>query len=352
MSNEERNLTKKITMKTHYLTLTFVFLLFLSSQNSYAKNDSTAIATPEGIGQYLSALLINREDIKESPIAINVEQLLPDEDFSKYENSPAELILSLLLGQQLLLPQSWDELLFQADSLHFDENTSYLKTYFSQTNRDLFKATAILESMSKYYALTFTIIEWNDNRYVMSIDNQLKEYSSIDKLKEDCFFVEKSFEMDENNDLSEHYADDSNKKAYHYNQYSAIEITETVIPSYNFFLDKLTSSIKQSKDYNELSIFVTLPDTIESEYHEELRKLWNDLLLSIQEKKGTDLSIRTVLLNNVFLDDTDMYNAIIEYKLKSENNTYIFSCHSILVEDKWELINISLIEEEQPIFMF
>jgi hypothetical protein len=323
----------------------------VSSQNSYA-NDSNTITTPEGIGQYLSALLINREDIKESPVAINVKQLLPDEDFSKYEDSPAEFILSLLIGQQLLLPKSWDELLFQADSLHLDENTSYLKTYFFQTNRDQFKATAILESLSKYYALTFTIIEWDGNRYVMNIENQLKEYSSIDELKEDCFFAEKPFEIEEENDLSEPYADDSNKKIYRYNQYSGIEIRKTFVPSYNFFIDKLTSSIKQSQDYNELSSFITLPDTIESEYHEELRKLWNDLLFSIHGKKDVDLSFRTVYLNNVFLEGTDIYNASIEYKLKSENKTYTFSCHSILVEDKWVLINISLIETEQPISWF
>jgi hypothetical protein len=335
-------------MKIYYLIL----LLFLSSQNGFAKNDSATIATPEGIGLYLSTLLINREDIKESSITININRLLPNEDFSKYEDSPAEFILSLLLGHQLLLPQSWDELLFQADSLRLDKNTSYLKTYFFQTRRDQFRATAVLENLSKYYALTFNIIEWNGNRFVMRIDNQLNEYSSIDDLKEDCFFAEKAFDMPEEDDSMEENADDSNKKAYHYNQYRPIEISETAIPSYNSFIDELTLSIKQSQNYNEMSIFITLPDTIESKCNEELRKLWKDLLLSIHEKKDADLSVHNVLLNNVIFEDTGIYNAVVNYRLKSENKTYTFSCRTILVGDKWKLITISPVEEKQPIFLF
>jgi hypothetical protein len=339
-------------MKIYYLLLAFSVPLFLSSQNSYAKNDSTTIATPEGIGRYLSALLMNREDIKESPIAININRLFPDKDFSEFEDSPAELILVMLLGQQLLLPQSWDELLFQADSLLLNENTSYLKTYFFQTRRDQFRATAVLENSSKYYALVFNIIEWDGKRYLMRINNQLKEYNSINNLIEDSFFAEKSFEMDDEMDSTEKDVADSDKKAYPYNQYSSIEISETVIHSYHSFIDELTLSIKQSQDYNEMSIFITLPDTIELEYNEELRKLWEDLLLSIHEKKEADLSLSTVSLNNLLLDDADIYNAIINYQLKSENKTYTFSCQAILMENKWKLINVSPVEAEELIFQF
>jgi hypothetical protein len=334
------------------LIIFFLFcatVVYSKTQGELLKNDSTIVVTPEGIGQYLSTLLIHRGDITESPIAININQLLPNEDFSEYEDSPAGFILAMLHGQQILLSQSWDELLFQADSLHLDKNTRYLKTYFLQTNRDQFTATAVLEHSSKYYAFTFSTIDWDSNRYVMTIANQFKEYSSIDDLKKDLFFDEKSLEMDDEIDSMKKDTADSDKKVYPYNQCHSIEISETAIPSYNSFLDELTIAIKQPKNYNKMLIFKILHDSIELKYNKSLRKLWKNFLSSIHKKKDADISIYNIILNNISFDDAAMYNALIFYSLKSGNKMYGFYCLTILVEDKWQLIGISTVNEEQPI---
>jgi len=145
--------------------------------------------TIEEIGKHLSELLINRMDINKSPLAINIDKLFPNEDFSEYKDSPAMFIVSMLYGSQQLLPQTWKELLLQADSLNVNKNAKYLKTYYIQKGTDNFTLTCVLKQSSKYYAFSSIVLGWENDKYVMRIFKKMKVYKNKKELKKNLFSI-------------------------------------------------------------------------------------------------------------------------------------------------------------------
>ena len=165
----------------------FLIALFIGNGTLLAqKNETNAI---EKIGKHLSELLISRGDIEKSPFAINIERLFPDEDFSKFEDSPAEFILAMLYGAQLTLPKTWAGLLLQADSLGVNKNAKYLKTYYDQKNKDNFVLTCVLEQSSKYYAFSSVVLGWGKDKYVMRIFKKMKVYNNKKELEKNIFSI-------------------------------------------------------------------------------------------------------------------------------------------------------------------
>ena len=165
----------------------FLITLFIGNGTLFAQeNETNAI---EEIGKHLSELLISRGDIEKSPFAIKIERLFPDEDFSKFEDSPAELILAMLYGAQLILPETWTGLLLQADSLGVNKNAKYLKTYYDQKRSDNFLLTCVLEQSSKYYAFSAIVLGWENDKYVMRLFKKMKEYSNKKELKKNIFSI-------------------------------------------------------------------------------------------------------------------------------------------------------------------
>lgn len=179
--------------------------LFIGNETLFAQKNKTV--TIEGIGKHLSELLINRGNINESPFAINIERLFPGKDFSEFEDSPAEFILSMLYGAQLVLPQTWAELLLQADSLGVNKNAKYLKTYYEQRNKDNFVLTCILKQSSKYYTFSSVVLGWEDDKYVMRIYKKMKVYSSKKELKENIFSIIIEANMDELKEIEDENLD-------------------------------------------------------------------------------------------------------------------------------------------------
>jgi len=172
----------------------FMITLFIGNEPLFAqKNKADSI---EEIGKHLSELLINRGNITESPYAIKIERLYPDEDFAKFKDSPAESILAMLYGAQQILPETWAELLLQADSLGINKNAKYLKTYYDQRRKDNFVLTCVLKQSSKYYAFSCVVLGWKDDKYVMRIYKKLKEYNNKKELKKNLYsiVIEEHFE--------------------------------------------------------------------------------------------------------------------------------------------------------------
>ena len=100
---------KYLILRMTRILISFFIALLVGNGTIVAQEKKTN--TIEAIGKHLSELLINRGNISESQYAIDIERLFPDEDFSKYEDSPAEFIVAMLYGSQLLLPETWAELL-------------------------------------------------------------------------------------------------------------------------------------------------------------------------------------------------------------------------------------------------
>ncbi len=322
-----------------FILLLSVFLYSFAYGEVNVKVDSTIIVTPEGIGQYLSALLINRGDIKESKAAININKLFPNEDFSKFEDSPANFILSILKGYEILLPQSWDRLLKNTDNLNLDNNTNYVKTFFSKT--DKYKCVAVLKNSTKFYTLTFEVLTWKkDSNYVLHVSDKLSEFNSIDKLLKD--YLEKRFDIadEQTNANSERYS-------YLYNKNAFVKIKNKTIPSFNSFVDKLTHSIKEMQSYSELM------SGQKNTHGKELENYWIDLISYIQKNNYSDLQCYNTTIDNISYKDTDVYtdvyNVFLLYRFSSKNKTYTFSCFATLVDENWYLLDISHIEEEPKI---
>lgn len=172
--------------------LFFLIALFVGKGTMFAQE-----TTIEEIGKHLSELLISRGNIEESQYAIKIERLYPNkEDFSEFEDSPAEYILSLLYGAEQILPETWGELLLQADSLNITENAKYFKTYY-QTNNDTFLLTCVLKQSSKYYAFSSIVLEWGKDQYVMRIYKKMKEYNNIKELEDNIYSIVREEELKE-----------------------------------------------------------------------------------------------------------------------------------------------------------
>src|SRR5690554_6278246 len=116
-------------------------ILFVSKGTLLAQENTTTI---EEIGKHLSELLISRGNIDESQYAIKIERLFPNEDFAEFEDSPAEFILSMMYGAELILPEIWSGLLLDRKSLNINENAKYFKTYDNETGNDTFLLTSVL----------------------------------------------------------------------------------------------------------------------------------------------------------------------------------------------------------------
>lgn len=180
--------TKYETPKKMKVLMFVLTVLFIGNGTLFAQKNKTD--SIEEIGKHLSELLINRGKINESPFAIKIERLFPDEDFAKFEDSPAEFILSMLYGSQLILPETWAGLLLQADSLGVNKNAKYLKTCYEQKNKDNFILTCILKQSSKYYAFSSVVLGWEDGKYVvMRFYKKMKKYNNKKELEENLFSI-------------------------------------------------------------------------------------------------------------------------------------------------------------------
>lgn len=325
--------------------------LILAGQNSLATNDSTVV-TPEGIGKHLSGLLINRGNIKNSPLAININRLSPDEDFSRFEDSPAKFILEMLYGYQILLPRSWYKLLLQADSLGIDCKTEYLKTCFIQTHQEQFSLTPVLTASSKYYAFTFNVLTWDGKYYILKVDNKLKEYAELEELEESLFEQEKELTDFEADDMfnSTVPTDSSGMEAYSYNQsYTVPEIEDVHIPSAQPFVDKLILAIEQLKDYGSDNIFLTADKLsehpeLEPVYKENVEKKWEELITLLKRKKSFSIKNSSLQLANFPYS----YHVMISCRIEFESKSYTLSCTATLIDEKWKLIDISPLFEDLP----
>ena len=176
----------------------FVFFfvsLFIGNETLFAQKSKTN--NIEKIGKHLSELLINRGDINESPFTLKIEHLYPDEDFAKFEDSPAKFILAMLYGSQLILPETWAGLLLQADSLDVNKNAKYFKTYYDQKNKDNFVLTCVLKQSSKYYAFSSVVLAWGDDKYVMSIFKKMKAYNNKKDLENNLLSIVIEEELEE-----------------------------------------------------------------------------------------------------------------------------------------------------------
>jgi len=184
-------------------TIRILFLLialFVNKEILFAQESANTI---EEIGKHLSELLINRGNIDESQYAIKIERLFPNEDFSDFEDSPAEFILSMMYGAELILPKVWAGLLLQADSLNINENAKYFKTYDNETGNDTFLLTSVLTQSSKYYAFSFIVLQWENSKYVMRIYKKMKEYNNVEELEENVFSIAREEYLDEMKEMEE-----------------------------------------------------------------------------------------------------------------------------------------------------
>ena len=95
----------------------------------------------------------------------------------------------MLYGSQLLLPETWAELLLQADSLNVTRKAKYLKTYYKEGGKDSFTLTCVLKQSSKYYAFSAVVLGWEEDKYVMRIYKKMKKYNKIEELENNLFNI-------------------------------------------------------------------------------------------------------------------------------------------------------------------
>ena len=135
----------------------FIFLLFIFSQNLFSQNDNRI----ENIGKLTSELLINKNSIENFKYAIKLKSLYPDEDFSKFEDSPAEVILAMLYGAELELPNTWNNILQESNQFKIDNKSVYINTYYYKMSNDSYIVSSVIKSQDKFYLFSYNLLEWD-----------------------------------------------------------------------------------------------------------------------------------------------------------------------------------------------
>lgn len=319
------------------LILLLASLLFLNCKEINKKVDTAVIETPEGIGQYLSEMLISRGDIKNAEVAIDIKKLFSKQFFTDLEDGPARFIVASLKGYQNVLPEYWDNLLNNADKYSIDTNTRYVETYFVQTSDSKYACVAILKDNMKLYALSFEVLIWEDhNNYVLSVGDTLGVYDSLGTLLE---IFSKNLLSTESMETKT----DTGGRVYAHNRNVNVKITNKTIPSFDSSVEKLTQSIKMNQNNGE---FMPGQNNTQGTV---LEMQWKALAEFISNNSCKDITCEKALLHKLPYKDTKAYSVLLTYALQSKEITYDFSCVLSLFDNSWSLSDISPVEEKTKI---
>jgi len=359
--------------------------LLIFSSIPIAAQDTTKVITPEGIGKHLSEILINRGDITHSPYAINIDRLFPDINPKDFEDSPAEFILAILLGQQIQLPISWNKILHKADSLNLNTNTTYIKTYFDATHNDQYKLHNIIQSHSIYYVLTTDLLRWEDKAYIMRIYDEFPAYKTMDELQTHLFEKESTPVLEEDfEDLPELDEEDKKYKpdtvSYSYNKsFIPAEIDGIQIKSYDSFTEKLNLALKKLTSFDKNDFALSLEDyrkifspvfekhakqqvtnsetdsvkiyyqkilaNPDKPYDEYIKTSWDEIILSLKQMPDSEIKSTNIKLSNAPFWNYECYNIAVTITVEYNSEKYLFDYIAILIDNDWKFVYSSPLRE-------
>lgn len=312
-------------------------LLFFKCNGNQKNVNTLVIETPEGIGNYLSEMLIRRGDIKNSEVVVDTKVLFPKQFFTDVKDGPANFIVAILTGYQYSLPKYWDNLLNNADKYTIDTNAQYVETYFMQMNEYKYACVAILKHKIKLYALSFEVLQWKDHdNYVLCVGDTLGVFDSVGTLLEN---FSKNLDPIENTETNA----DTERSAYSYNRNVRVKIANKTIPLFDRSVEKLTQSIKMNRINGEL-----IPGQNNTQ-GTGLEMKWKALVAFINNNDCVDIKCEDIMLHNLPYKDTKAYSVVLTYGLQSKGIKYVFSCILSLIDNNWSLSDILPVEEKSTI---
>lgn len=163
----------------------FIFLLLIISQNVFSQTDNKI----KSVGKLTSELLINKQSIDTFKYAIKIKSLYPDEDFSEFEDSPAEVILEMLHYAELELPETWNNLIKVANRLKINENSEYISSYNQKISKDSYIVSSVIKSQSKYFVFSYNLMEWDKEIYIFRFYKEIKEFQNIEEIELNPFII-------------------------------------------------------------------------------------------------------------------------------------------------------------------
>lgn len=174
----------------------YIIFLLIIAQTLFSQKDNRI----ENISKATSLLLIKGDNIDNFKYAIKIKSLYPNDDFSKFKDSPAEVILNMLHGAELELPKAWNELIKESNKYKIDKTAEYVLTYNHKMGVDNYIVTSVIKSNSKYYAFSYNLLEWGKDIYVSRFYKKVLEYKTIEELDSNPFIIiqeEMQKELDE-----------------------------------------------------------------------------------------------------------------------------------------------------------
>lgn len=334
-----------------------IFLvLVLSALSTLLAQDeleSDYIITPEGVGEHLFNLLVNRQDLQQSPVALDVDKIYPKEKFPRDEEYPALFVIGILQGQQILSKQAWDLLLHQADSLGIDQTAEYVGTVFESERRDGFKANVILKKASTYYMFAFQTIELEKNSIsVKSIDDKFYIANSKNEVTE---YIGKNVNSSDDLDLDTNNPFLIADEPYVYNKHKDISYRKTMLPTINALTEKLGKAIEDSLSIDKLDYLVLeedlafLNDLNEEEINNRKEKMselltyskinWDTIRSSELVMNSTKKSIVYTMYRNTY-PMLNTYTSGFANLYETENKTTSVIIVALLVKGQWKIITI------------
>ena len=186
-------------MKRIYL----IFLLIIA-QTVFSQKDNRI----ENIGEATSQLLIKGDDIDNFKYAIKIQSLYPNEDFSKFKDSPAEVILNMLHGAELELPKAWNEVVKESGEYKIDKTSKYVFTYSHKMGVDNYIATSVIESQSKYYAFSYNLLQWGEDIYISRFYKKVIEFETVEQIDSNPFVIIHDEMQKELNEIDENHSEE------------------------------------------------------------------------------------------------------------------------------------------------
>ncbi len=176
----------------------FLIFLLIITQKLFSQSNEKI----ENISRNTSELLLKKENIDNYKYAIKIKSLYPNEDFSKFKDSPAEAVLGMLHQSELELPKIWNELVKKIIEYKTDKTAKYFTTYYHKMGVDNYIVTSVIKTDSKYFAFSYNLLEWGKDIYISRFYKEIKEFENIEEIEANPFTIiqeEMQNELNENN---------------------------------------------------------------------------------------------------------------------------------------------------------
>lgn len=116
---------------------------------------------------------------------------------------------------ELELPETWNNLIKEANRLKIDENSEYISSYNQKISKDSYIVSYVIKSQTKYFVFSYNLMEWDKEIYIFRFYNEILEFQNIEEIELNPFIIIENELEKEMKELEETLTD--GKRAFKFN---------------------------------------------------------------------------------------------------------------------------------------